>query len=78
MPGMQGAIVGWIILIAFAIIIGSLAAAGIFLVRDKGKSRSVVHALTVRIGMSVALFVVILVAYKMGWIEAHGIVAGPY
>lgn len=63
----------WIILIAFVFIVGSLLSAGFFLVRDKGKSRNVARALTVRIGLSVALFVMILVAYKMGWIQAQGI-----
>lgn len=77
-PDVHGAVVGWIILAAFGLIIGSLVAAGVFLIRDKGKNRSVVHALTLRIGMSVALFLLILVAWKMGWIEAHGIVVDSY
>ncbi len=67
----------WIILVAFVFIIGSLVSAGIFLVRDKGKTRNVARALTVRISLSVALFLMILVAYKLGWIQAHGIVVAP-
>jgi len=63
----------WIILVAFVIILGSLASAGFFLVRDKGKTRNVAWALTVRIGFSVALFLLLLVAWKMGWIQPHAI-----
>ncbi|MCO5119332.1 MAG: twin transmembrane helix small protein [Burkholderiaceae bacterium] len=63
----------WIILVAFVFIIGSLASAGVFLVRDKGKTRNVARALTVRISLSVALFLLLLLAYKLGWIQPHGI-----
>lgn len=63
----------WIILVAFVLIVGSLISAGFFLVRDKGQSRNVARALTVRISLSVALFLLILIAYKLGWIQAHGI-----
>ncbi len=63
----------WIILVAFVIIIGSLISAGVFLVRDKGQTRNVVRALTVRITLSVALFVLLLAAWKLGWIQPHAI-----
>lgn len=65
----------WIILVAFVFIIGSLVCAGFFLVRDKGKTRNVARALTVRISLSVALFLLILVGYMLGWIQPHGIAA---
>lgn len=65
----------WLILVVFVSIIGSLVAAGVFLVRDKGRTRNVVRALTVRITLSVSLFAVLLLAWRMGWIEAHGVIA---
>lgn len=63
----------WIILFAFILIVGSLTSAGIFLVRDKGKTRNVARALTVRIALSVALFLLLLAAWKLGWIQPHSV-----
>ncbi|WP_370264213.1 twin transmembrane helix small protein [Limnobacter sp.] len=62
-----------IIGLAFLVILASLASAFFFLMKDKSKSSRTVNALTVRIGMSIALFVLILISYSMGWIEATGI-----
>lgn len=59
--------------IAFILILASLASALIFLMRDKGKSNRTVQALTWRVGLSVALFLLILLCYKLGWIQPTGI-----
>ncbi len=59
--------------LAFIIILASLASALFYLMRDKGTSNKTVNALTVRIGLSVALFLFLLFAHWMGWIEATGI-----
>ena len=59
--------------IAFILIIGSLASALVFLMRDKGKSNRTVQALALRVGLSVLLFVLLLVANRLGWIEPTGI-----
>lgn len=48
------------IIITLIAIVISLAAAGFFLVRDSGRSRRVVKALTVRVTLSVILLVLIL------------------
>ena len=58
--------------LAFIIILGSLASALFYLMRDKGTTNKTVNALTVRIGLSVALFLFILFAHWMGWIETTG------
>jgi hypothetical protein len=58
-----------IIVLAFIGIILSLGSALVFLVRDRGSTSRTVNALTVRVGLSVALFVFILFSYWMGWIE---------
>jgi len=50
-------------------IVGSLASALFFLVKDKQDSKRTVRALTVRVGLSVSLFVLLLVAYYMGLIQ---------
>jgi predicted Co/Zn/Cd cation transporter (cation efflux family) len=59
--------------IAFILIIGSLASAFFFLMRDKGKSNNTVRALAVRVGLSIALFAALLIAYKLGYIQPTGI-----
>ncbi len=59
--------------LAFIAILGSLASALFYLMRDKGTSNKTVNALTVRIGLSVALFLFLLFANWMGWIQSTGI-----
>jgi len=58
-----------IIVIAFIGILVALGSALVFLVRDRGATNRTVNALTVRISLSVALFLFILFSYWMGWIE---------
>jgi hypothetical protein len=60
--------------IVFIGILASLGSALFFLMRDKGGSNKTVNALTVRIGLSVALFLVLLLAHWMGWIRTTGFV----
>jgi len=70
-----------IIGLAFIAIVGSLAAAGFFMLR-RGEGASpdqpsrMAHALAWRIGLSVLLFVCLLVLYALGWIQPTGIVVG--
>ncbi len=65
------------IVAAFVLILGALAAAGVFMMRDgregKAKTKSMARALALRVGLSVLLFVCILLAYWMGWIKPTGI-----
>ena len=46
--------------IAFVLILGSLASALFFLMRDKGKSNRTVQALAMRVGLSITLFLLLL------------------
>lgn len=64
-----------IVIIAFLGIVASLASAYLFLMRDKGGTNRTVNALTVRIGLSIALFLFVLFAHSMGWIQSTGIVS---
>ncbi|HZX27909.1 MAG TPA: twin transmembrane helix small protein [Telluria sp.] len=59
--------------IAFILIIASLGSALFFLMRDKGKSDRTVQALALRVGLSIFLFLTILVLYKLGYIKPTGI-----
>lgn len=62
-----------LVAIAFLLIIASLGSALVFLMRDKGKSNRTVQALAMRVGFSILLFVFILIANKLGWIQPTGI-----
>jgi len=63
----------WLVLLGFILIVGSLASAMVFLVRDKGGTRNVARALTFRVGFSIALFALLLFANWMGWISSTGL-----
>ncbi|HJU71223.1 MAG TPA: twin transmembrane helix small protein [Paucimonas sp.] len=62
-----------LVAIAFILIIASLGSALLFLMKDKGKSNRTVKALAFRVGFSIALFVMILLANHFGWIHPTGI-----
>lgn len=53
-------------------ILSSLAMGFVYLVKDKGQSDRTVKALTVRIALSVALFVLFLIGAATGVITPHG------
>jgi cytochrome bd-type quinol oxidase subunit 2 len=59
-----------VLLVAIVVSLGS----GLFhLVKDDGQSKRMVNALTVRIALSVLLFVLLFVAWKGGLIAPHGL-----
>ncbi len=62
-----------IILILFGFIFFSLGSALYYLVRGKGDTEKVVKALTWRISISVFLFVLLFIAYALGWIQPHSL-----
>lgn len=61
------------VLVVFAGILASLGSAMFYLVRDKGDSDRTLKALTWRIGLSVALFASLFIAYWLGLIQPHGV-----
>ncbi len=61
-----------IVLLLIAILI-SLASGMFFLVNDRGESNRTVTSLTVRIALSIALFLMLIVGYFTGLIQPHGI-----
>ncbi len=64
-----------IIILAFVGIVGALAAAGLFMLKGDSKSKSshMARALAWRVGLSVLLFVFLLLSYQLGWIHPTGI-----
>ena len=63
-----------IIIILFLIFIFyALGSALYFLVRDKADSTRVVKALTWRIGLSILLFLLLMLAFAFGYIQPHAV-----
>ena len=61
------------IILLLVIILISLASGLFFLVRDKGKSDRTVKSLTLRIVLSIALFILLFIGFASGLIKPHGI-----
>lgn len=73
----------YLVAIAFLAILASLATALFFMMKDgsdsakgKAKTSNMAKALAFRIGFSVLLFVCILIAWKMGYIQPTGLPLG--
>jgi flagellar basal body-associated protein FliL len=71
----------WIVIMLVAVL-GALASAGIFMLRkndDSAEKRSsrMARALALRVGLSVALFLFILLSWAMGWIRPGGLPINP-
>jgi apolipoprotein N-acyltransferase len=63
-----------IVVIAFlVIIVMSLASAMFYLIRDKGKSDRTVKALTLRVALSLTLFVLLMLGHYFGLIPKSGL-----
>jgi hypothetical protein len=52
-------------------IVGSLFSGLFFLYRDRGAGSRTVRALTLRIGLSIGLFIVLLLAFRFGLIPGY-------
>ena len=70
----------YFIALAFLAILASLGAALFFMMKDgrdgKAKTSNMARALALRVGLSIAVFLCILIAWKLGYIQPTGIAAG--
>ena len=66
--------------LALVAILAALALAGVFMLRDgragRPRTGNMMRALALRVALSVLLFVCILGAYRMGWIQPTGVPIG--
>jgi hypothetical protein len=69
----MGSLVRIIVIVVFVGILVSLGSALYQLSRAGGDSRKMVRALTWRIGLSVVLFLLLMIAWYAGLIQPHGI-----
>jgi Protein of unknown function (DUF2909) len=54
-------------------ILGSLFSGLFFLNKDQGNTQRTVKALTLRIALSVLLFLLLIGGYFVGWLQPHGL-----
>ena len=70
----------YFVLVAFLAILGSLGSALYFMLKDgqngKPKTSHMARALAFRVGFSILVFLCILLAWKLGYIQPTGISAG--
>ncbi len=70
-----------VMVLMFVAVLVALAGAGVFMLRKGrtpgGTNRAMARALAVRVGLSVALFLFILLSWHMGWVRPTGIPVGP-
>lgn len=62
-----------IVVLMLLLILGSLASAMLFLVRDRGQSDRTVRALTLRIALSGVLVLFLLIGFALGLLRPHGL-----
>ena len=69
----------YLVVLAFIAILASLASALFFMMRngrnDKTKGNHMAKALAVRVGLSIVLFLCILAAWQLGYIQPTGLPA---
>lgn len=61
-----------VIIVMLLLIVGSLFSALTFLYKDDGKGERTVRALTLRISLSIALFLFLMLGFYFGIIPARG------
>ena len=54
-------------------VLASLFSGLYFLYRDQGEGERAVKALTLRIGLSIALFALLMLGYRLGWIPGYNL-----
>ncbi|TXF10866.1 twin transmembrane helix small protein [Pelomicrobium methylotrophicum] len=62
-----------VVIVLVALIVSSLMSALYYLVKDKGHSDRTVKALTARVGLSVVLFLLLMLGYYFGLIPPQGL-----
>ena len=61
-------IIGFLVVIVIALFSGLF-----FLVSDEGNKRRALRMLSIRIGLSLALILFLVIGFLMGWIKPHGL-----
>ncbi len=62
-----------VIVVLFLGVLVSLGSALKYLMQDRGRTDRMAWALTWRVGLSILLFLFLLLAHALGWIDAGGL-----
>ena len=62
-----------VVILLLVAVLASLFSGLYFVYKDKGRSNRAVISLTVRISLSVLVFLILVVSYFMGWIPERGL-----
>lgn len=57
-----------VIVVLLLLVVVSLFSGLLFMYRDKGQSKRTVIALTIRVGLSLAIFAIVVAAHFLGWL----------
>jgi hypothetical protein len=63
----------YIVIGALLLIVGTLGSALYFLYHDRGQGTRMVKALAIRVALSAALIIFLIVGYVLGWIGNTGV-----
>ena len=62
-----------VVIVMLLLVVASLGSGLVFMIRDQGRGSRTVKALTVRVALSMGLFLLLLLAYAAGLIAPHGL-----
>lgn len=69
-----------VMVLMLVLVLAALASAGLFMLRrgdnQADDDRRMARALAVRVGLSVALFLFVLLSWYMGWVKPGGLPSG--
>jgi hypothetical protein len=60
----------YVVIGILVLIVASLASAFVSMVRDKGRTDRAVKALTLRVALSIGLFVMLMLGHYLGWMPS--------
>lgn len=74
---MSPLIIKLIVIAILLVIVGSLLSALVYLYKDRGKGKRMAAALTVRVALSISLFILLMAGYYFGIIPPLGLRSTP-
>lgn len=57
----------YVLVLLLLLIVASLFSGLYFMYRDKGETKRTVHALTLRVALSLVTFAIVMLGYWLGW-----------
>jgi hypothetical protein len=61
----------WLVILFLIVILASLGSALYYMIRDRGTTDRTAKALTIRVALSVTLFILLLVGFQTGFISTR-------